>query len=150
MANPIPIPMLNVLPPSSDNDSWSPSSSPLPHRHRIRDLTGKTRRTRAQEEDDPGDGDRGRCKKRERTMGRSHSPVNVEGEGFVEELASNSASFLLTPSRCSSPSSRRSRWSLRSFLLKDSDCESCRLVRENSTCKKYTIINNVQISVYGV
>ncbi|XP_058231930.1 protein Aster-A isoform X1 [Hemibagrus wyckioides] len=125
MDNPIPIPMLNVLPPSSDNDSWSPSSSPLPRRHRIRDLTGNKRRTRAQEEDDPGDGDRGRSKKREKMMGRSHSPVSVEGEGFVEELASNSASFLLTPSRCSSPSTRRSRWSLRSFLLKDSDCESC-------------------------
>ncbi|KAG7318064.1 hypothetical protein KOW79_019099 [Hemibagrus wyckioides] len=131
--------MLNVLPPSSDNDSWSPSSSPLPRRHRIRDLTGNKRRTRAQEEDDPGDGDRGRSKKREKMMGRSHSPVSVEGEGFVEELASNSASFLLTPSRCSSPSTRRSRWSLRSFLLKDSDCESCSLMTKSS------VVDDVEI-----
>lgn len=138
MAEPIPIPMLNVLPPSSDNDSWSPSSSPLPRRRRIWATTSKKRRTRAQEESDPRDGDMAEGKKSEEAKGRSRSPVCIEGKGLVKEEASNSTSFLLPPSRCSSPSSRRSRWLLRSLLTKDSDCESCRLVRENSgpTCKE--------------
>ncbi|XP_060717434.1 protein Aster-A isoform X1 [Tachysurus vachellii] len=125
MADPIPIPMLNILPPSSDNDSWSPSPSPLSRRRRNWDAIGKKRRTRAQQEDNLGDGDRTRSKKNEKMKGKNHSPVSVEGEGLVKELANNSASFLLPPSRCSSPCTRSSRWSLRSFLLKDSDCESC-------------------------
>ncbi|MCI4391124.1 hypothetical protein PGIGA_G00130730 [Pangasianodon gigas] len=128
MAKPIPIPMLNVLPPSSDNDSWSPSSSPLPRRRQIWDVTGKKRRTRAQEEGDPRDGDGAEDKKSKKTKRRSHSPVCVEGEGLVEEEAGNSASFLLPPSRCSSPSIRRARLSLRRLLAKDSDCESCRSI----------------------
>ncbi|KAF5891781.1 GRAM domain-containing protein 1A-like isoform X1, partial [Clarias magur] len=121
MAKPVPIPKLNVLPPSSDNDSWSPSSSPRPRKRRIWDATGKKRRARGQEEGgDPGD------KKSEETKGRSRSPVGVEKEGLVEEeRASNPAPFLLPLSRCSSPGCRRSRWSLRSLLAKDSDCESC-------------------------
>lgn len=134
MAKPVPVPVLNVLPPSSDNDSWSPASSPLPRRKRIWD--GKKRRTRVQDEGDASDGDRVKDKRSEETKGRSHSPVGLQGEGLEEEEASNSASFLLSPSRCSSPGSRRSRWSLRSLLVKDSDCESCRLVRERSLEKK--------------
>lgn len=140
--------MLNVLPPSSDNDSWSPSSSPLPPRRRVWDLNSKKRRARAQDEGDS----RGGAKKNQGTKGRSCSPVCVEGEGLVEEEVGNSASFLLPPSRCSSPSSRRSRWSLRSFLARDSDCESCRSVRENSWKKskwcKDTDIRAWCVSVY--
>ncbi|GAA6085712.1 protein Aster-A isoform X2 [Tachysurus ichikawai] len=136
MADPIPIPMLNILPPSSDNESWSPSPSPLSRRRRNWDAIGKKRRTRAQQEDNLGDGDRTRSKKSEKMKGRNHLPVRVEGEGLVKELANNSASFLLPPSRCSTPCTRWSRWSLRSFLLKDSDSESCRgrRLHEASPC----------------
>ncbi|TUA69864.1 GRAM domain-containing protein 1B [Bagarius yarrelli] len=126
MANPIPIPMLNILPPSSENDSWSPSPSPHPHRRRIRDSNGKKRRTRTQNEDnDVRDKVRTRDKRGKETKERSRLSVSGEEEELVEELASNSAPFLLSPSRCSSLSSRRSRWSLRSLLSRDLDWESC-------------------------
>lgn len=146
MANPIPIPMLNILPPSSDNDSWSPAPSPLPRRRRIRDTGSKKHRTRAQEKDEPGDGDKTGSKRGEKMRKRrSHSSVRVEEEGPMEDLASNPTPFLLPPSRCSSLSSRRSRWSLRSLLSKDSDWESCRSVRENSAHLIISTINTVEI-----
>ncbi|KAI5611845.1 GRAM domain-containing protein 1B-like isoform X2, partial [Silurus asotus] len=120
MAKPVPIPRLNVLPPSSDNDSWSPSPSPRPRRCRVRNATGKKCR-RAQEEDKPRNEDESR--KSEETKGRSHSPVCGEEAELVQDDLGISASFLLPPS--SSPGHRRSRWSLRSLFMKDSDGESC-------------------------
>lgn len=139
-AQPVAIPTLTVLPPSSDTESWSRSPSPrLPRfiRH------GRSRRSRT------------RTKK-----------LNVEGEGYVSSLdatpqividgteeggvfprASSSVAtrseaeergqdspsqdYLLPPSRSRSRSpspSRRCRWSLRSLLARDSDWDSSRLV----------------------
>ncbi|XP_024114050.1 protein Aster-A [Oryzias melastigma] len=103
LARPIPVPTLTVLPPSSDTESWSRSPSPrlsrLSRTHRSRTRTRKQAAAPAE---------------------RAPSPMEVTGQG----QDSPSHELLLPPPRsCSrSPSpSRRSRWSLRSLLSRDSD-----------------------------
>lgn len=144
----IPIPMLAVLPPSSDTESWSRSPSPRLTRssrhsrtHRSR---SKTKKRNPEEEvcavaanakwaETPQivieeTVDRGS------TLHRSPSPSPsvascVEGEEQGE--GSPAQDLLLPPSRSwsRSPSpNRRSRWSLRSLLSRDSDWDTCRLV----------------------
>lgn len=135
-AQPIPVPTLTVLPPSSDTESWSRSPSPcfihrVSHRSRIR--------TKKQNEKWQGYSPTQQCVKKagivmEASMEKStllnHS-VACQMEGQEQGQDSCSQDLLLPPSRSwsRSPSpSRRSRWSLRSLLSRDSDWESCRLV----------------------
>ncbi|XP_035382003.1 protein Aster-A isoform X2 [Electrophorus electricus] len=143
MDKPIAIPMLTVFPPSSDTESWSCSSSPQPRRRHPRNRSRNKHRTHAQWEDPPEPGtheknpsknDRGGAKEH-RSSGQSLTPGTllpsirgeVLGEVGVERLGGFS-SLPLPPSRsCSQSSSlsRRSRWSIRSLLSKDSDGDSC-------------------------
>lgn len=139
-AQPICVPTLNVLPPSSDTESWSRSPSPKEpcsihhgqfHRSRTR---GKTHNEKEQGYSPTQQW----VKKaqivmeasREKSSLLSHS-VACQMEGQEQGQDSFSQDLLLPPSRSwsRSPSpSRRSRWSLRSLLSRDSDWESCRLV----------------------
>ncbi|KAF6720687.1 hypothetical protein FQA47_006122 [Oryzias melastigma] len=119
LARPIPVPTLTVLPPSSDTESWSRSPSPrlsrLSRTHRSRTRTRKQAAAPAE---------------------RAPSPMEVTGQG----QDSPSHELLLPPPRsCSrSPSpSRRSRWSLRSLLSRDSDWDISRSVvdrRPSASC----------------
>lgn len=143
LSQPVPVPTLTVLPPSSDTESWSRSPSPRLARssrhgrfHRSRTRTKKSRN-----EEEQGCSPKrqwGKTVVMEETTEkgkfrrRSPSP-SAAGHSEGGELGQDSPSqdLLLPPSRSwsRSPSpSRRSRWSLRSLLSKDSDWDSCRLV----------------------
>lgn len=148
VALPATIPTLTLLPPSSDTESWSHSPSPEPsrrhrhprhHRSRARtkkrsdgeqELATSPKRHREGAQDK---GQKEKCEKkppRQRNRLPSPSLSNIEGEEPVQD--SPSKGLLLPPSRSSwsrslSPG-RRSRWSLRSLLRRDSDCDSCRSV----------------------
>lgn len=143
LTQPIPVPTLTVLPPSSDTESWSRSPSPQPNRlgrhgrfHRSRTRT----KTRTDDQQHGLQSKRQLVKKRQPMVageirGRSPSPSLSVSSSMLKEdercQDSPSQDLLLPPSRSwsRSPSpSRRSRWSLRSLLSKDSDWESCRLV----------------------
>lgn len=129
LAPPIPVPTLTVLPPSSDTESWSCSPSPRPPRSgclnrsqcsrtRTKRRTGGQRRVCVS---DPEGGPTPQIRVEESEAG---GPVLQREDGPTRDL-------LLPPfrswSRSPSPS-RRSRWSLKSLLNKDSDGDSCRLV----------------------
>lgn len=132
IAEPISIPILNVLPPSSDTESWSCSPSPRPHRYHSRSRNREKRRAKVPQEDisknrwDKGQGKRDGSQSPSRASPSPPMVSNVE-----EEEQGSPSVFLLPPSRSRSRSnslSRRSRWSLRSLLSKDSDCDSSRSV----------------------
>lgn len=142
LTQPIPVPTLTVLPPSSDTESWSRSPSPQPHRSERR---GRFHRSRTRTKKRSDEERHGLPSKRQwgktcqmaaqEIRGRSPSPSPSASSHVVTEderrQDSPSQDLLLPPSRSwsRSPSpSRRSRWSLRSLLSKDSDWESCRLV----------------------
>lgn len=146
LAQPIPVPTLTVLPPSSDTESWSRSPSPRLSRSSRHSRSHRSRtRTKKRNADEQG------CTPKrqwgetpqiviEETAERgaiqhwspSPSPsVATQMEGEEKGQDSPSQDLLLPPSRSwsRSPSpSRRSRWSLRSLLSRDSDWDSCRLV----------------------
>ncbi|XP_061097309.1 protein Aster-A isoform X1 [Conger conger] len=108
----VPIPTLTVLPPSSDTESCSRSRDPSPRRPRARKERGKDRKERKGRGGDSEERGRRREREESRSGGRSPSPL-----------------LLLRPpsswSRSPSPT-RRSRWSLRSLLSREStDCDSC-------------------------
>lgn len=146
LAQPNPVPTLTILPPSSGTESWSRSPSPRAPRSSRHGRSHRSRtRGKKRNEDEP------RCAPKrpwgkapqivvEETAGqgtvqcRTPSPSpsvasQVEGEEHGQEHPS--LDLLLPPprswSRSPSPS-RRSRWSFRSLLSRDSDWESCRLV----------------------
>lgn len=146
LAKPIPVPTLTVLPPSSDTESWSRSPSPILSRSSRHGRFHRSRtRTKKRNEEEQG------CNPRRqwgiktqvvmeesvekvifRHQSRSPSPsLACQMEGGEQGQDSPSQDHLLPPphswSRSPSPS-RRSRWSLRSLLSRDSDWESCRLV----------------------
>ncbi|XP_030637885.1 protein Aster-A isoform X2 [Chanos chanos] len=131
MAQPIPIPTLTVLPPSSDNESWSRSPSPQAHHHRSHRTRTRERRRTAPVQREESSGSTSVVDKTERrSQRRSPSPCTPSPVPNVEEgdQGSSSSLLLLPPSRSGSRSpspSRRSRWSLRSLLYKDSDWDSC-------------------------
>lgn len=144
VAQPIPVPMLTVLPPSSDTDSWSRSPSPRLSRfgRRSRSHRSRTRiKKRNEEEQDCTlkqgqtpqiviEDTAGKGNSRQRSPSPSPS-LATQMEGEEQGQDSPSQDLLLPPSRSwsRSPSpSRRSRWSLRSLLNRDSDWDSCRLV----------------------
>ncbi|XP_026226741.1 protein Aster-A isoform X1 [Anabas testudineus] len=140
LAQPIPIPTLTVLPPSSDTESWSRSPSPRLSRF-IRHGRSHRSRTRAKKRNEE---DQGCTLKQDNTprivieetaekstfQHRSPSPspsVATLMESKEQGQGSPSQDLLLPPSRSwsRSPSpSRRSRWSLRSLLSRDSDWDS--------------------------
>lgn len=145
LSQPVPVPTLTVLPPSSDTESWSRSPSPRlarPSRH------GRFHRSRTRTKKNRNEEEQGCSPKRQwgktvdmeettekgKIRRRSPSPSSsAAGQLEGVELGQDSPSqdLLLPPSRSwsRSPSpSRRSRWSLRSLLSKDSDWDSCRLV----------------------
>ncbi|XP_056235875.1 protein Aster-A isoform X1 [Seriola aureovittata] len=141
LAQPIPVPMLTVLPPSSDTESWSRSPSPRLSRfsRHSRSHRSRTRIKKRNEEEQDCTLKRGKTPQiviedtaEKGTIGhRSPSPspsVATQMEGEEQGQDSPSQDLLLPPS-CSwsrSPSpSRRSRWSLRSLLSRDSDWDSC-------------------------
>lgn len=132
IAEPISIPILNVLPPSSDTESWSCSPSPRPHRYHSRSRNQEKRRAKVPQEDiSKNRWDKGQ-RKRDRSQNPSHASPSPPMVSNVEEEEQGSPSLLLLPpsrswSRSPSPS-RRSRWSIRSLLSKDSDCDSSRSV----------------------
>lgn len=134
-AQPIPVPKLTVLPPSSDTESWSCSPSPRLCQSSPQSQFRCSRiRIRKRNEREHG------CTLRQQ-WGKN---TQVAMDEIVEKSSLPSQSvahkmdrqeqvqdLLLPPSRSwsRSPSpSRRSRWSLRSLLSRDSDWESCRLV----------------------
>ncbi|XP_057690054.1 protein Aster-A-like [Corythoichthys intestinalis] len=122
MSSSRPVPTLTILPPSSDTESWSRSPSPRPTR------SGRHPRI---------------YRGRSRTKKRSSDKRSVTPQIVIEEEITPALSPLVAPdsrredpgqdlllppsqswSRSPSPS-RRSRWSLRSLLGRDSDWESC-------------------------
>lgn len=139
-AQPILVPTLTILPPSSDTESRSRSPSPKQtcsiHRGQFHHS-----RTRAKMHNEKEQGysltqqwvKNARIvmeASREKSSLLSHS-VACQMEGQEQGQDSFSQDLLLPPSRSwsRSPSpSRRSRWSLRSLLSRDTDWESCRLV----------------------
>lgn len=134
------VPTLTVLPPSSDTESWSRSPSPKQTRsiHRGQFHRSRTRAKTHNEKEQGYSLSQQWVKKtqivmeasREKSTLLSHS-VACQMEGQEQGQDSFSQDLLLPPSRswsCSPSSSRRSRWSLRSLLSRDSDWESCRLV----------------------
>ncbi|XP_016338161.1 GRAM domain-containing protein 1A-like isoform X2 [Sinocyclocheilus anshuiensis] len=128
IAEPISIPILNVLPPSSDTEAWSCSPSPQPHRYHSRRRNREKRRAKVSQEDisknrwDKGQG------KRDRSQSPSCASPSPPMVSNVEEVEQGSPSVFLLPPSCSwswsNSLSRRSRWSVRSLLSKDSDCDS--------------------------
>lgn len=129
IAEPISIPILNILPPSSDTESWSRSPSPRAHRYRSR--SREKRKAKAQQEDKSG---AKHCDKQKGELQRSPSRASASSSmvcNVDDEEQGNPCVLLLPPSRSwsrSSSLSRRSRWSIRSLLNKDSDCDSSRSV----------------------
>lgn len=140
----ISVPTLTVLPPSSDTESWSRSPSPKQtcsihrgqfHRSRTR---AKTHNEKEQGYSLSTSATQQWVKKAQIVMEASREKSSVlphsvacQMEGQEQGQDSFSQDLLLPPSRSwsRSPSpSRRSRWSLRSLLSRDSDWESCRLV----------------------
>ncbi|KAI9526270.1 hypothetical protein NQZ68_041555 [Dissostichus eleginoides] len=145
LAHPIPVPTLTVLPPSSDTESWSRSPSPRQSRSSRYGRSHRSRtRTKKRNEDE-------QCCTPKRQWGkkqtmikepvergtiphRSPSPSSSVATQMEEEEQGQdipSQDLLLPPSRSwsRSPSpSRRSRWSFRSLLNRDSDWEGCRLL----------------------
>ncbi|XP_051999756.1 protein Aster-A-like isoform X1 [Xyrauchen texanus] len=123
MAEPIPIPTVNILPPSSDTESLSCSSSPRLHRYHLSRRNRERRRGKVQQEN----GLENHWKKGKKTRDRSQSP-SPPVVSSVEEEVQGSPSMLLLPQSHSwsqsSSLSKRSRWSFRSLLNKDSDCDS--------------------------
>lgn len=148
LAQPIPVPTLTVLPPSSDTDSWSRSPSPRPSRSGRLNRSHRSRtRTKRRNEDEQGCTPKLQWGKtpqivieesvqRDAAPHRSPSPspslaAQMEGEEGGQD--SPSYDLLLPPPRSGSRSpspSRRSRWSLRSLLSRDSDWDSCRSVEQ--------------------
>lgn len=146
LAQPIPVPTLTVLPPSSDTESWSRSPSPRPSRSSRQGRFHRSRtRTKKRNEEEQGCTPKRQWGKKtqvvieetvEKVTIRHQSPspspsVACQMEGEEQGQDSPLQDLLLPPSRSwsRSPSpSRRSRWSLRSLLSRDSDWESCRLV----------------------
>lgn len=144
LAQPIPVPTLTVLPPSSDTESWSRSPSPRQPRSSRHSRFHRSRtRTKKRNEEEQGCTPKRQWGKKthiviEETVekGRQRSPspspsAASQMEGDEQGQDSPSQDLLLPPSRSwsRSPSpSRRSRWSLRSLLSRDSDWDSCRLV----------------------
>ncbi|XP_041649097.1 protein Aster-A isoform X1 [Cheilinus undulatus] len=141
LAQLVPVPTLTVLPPSSDTESWSRSPSPRQARSSRQGRFHRSRtRTKKRNEEEQGCSPKRQWGKKvgeEETADkgtirhRSLSPspfaaCHTEGEEHGQD--SPSQDLLLPPSRSwsRSPSpSRRSRWSLRSLLSRDSDCDSC-------------------------
>ncbi|XP_038163586.1 protein Aster-A isoform X2 [Cyprinodon tularosa] len=124
LTQPIPVPTLTVLPPSSDTESWSrspspgpPRSGPLSQSHRSRTRTKRRQEEPAQTPTfDVESVQRGPARR------RRHAPSERQREDSPSQV------LLLPPARSwsRSPSpSRRSRWSLRSLLSRDSDLDSC-------------------------
>lgn len=144
LAQPIPIPTLTVLPPSSDTESWSRSPSPRLSRLIRHGRSHRSRaRTKKRNEENHGPtpkqdktpqivleevAEKGAIQHR-RLLPSPSVASWVEGE---EQDRGNPSQDLLLPPSCSwsrSPSpSRRSRWSIRSLLSKESDWDSSRLV----------------------
>eukprot|EP00063_Salmo_salar_P046141 XP_014020976.1 PREDICTED: GRAM domain-containing protein 1A-like isoform X2 [Salmo salar] len=136
----VPIPTLNILPPSSDTDAWSRSPSPRPPRrhrcsrpHRSRARTKK--RSDGEQEESPkprwdGTEEEGRVKGSAAQRSPSLLPSALLPPHVDDAVLGPSLDLLLPPSsrtswsRSSSPG-RRSRWSLRSLLSRESDWDSC-------------------------
>ncbi|XP_033957981.2 protein Aster-A isoform X1 [Pseudochaenichthys georgianus] len=142
LAHPIPVPTLTVLPPSSDTESWSRSPSPRQSRSSRygRSHRSRTRTKKRNEEEQCCTPKRQWGKKqtvikepveRGTIPHRSPSPSSSVATQMEEEVQGQeipSQDLLLPPSRSwsRSPSpSRRSRWSFRSLLNRDSDWEGC-------------------------
>lgn len=139
----VPIPTLNILPPSSDTDAWSRSPSPRPPRrhrcsrpHRSRARTKK--RSDGEQEESPkprwdGTEEEGRVKGSAAQRSPSLLPSALLPPHVDDAVLGPSLDLLLPPSSrtswsCSSSPGRRSRWSLRSLLSRESDWDSCRSV----------------------
>lgn len=140
----VPIPTLNILPPSSDTEAWSRFPSPRPprrhrlsHPHRSRGRTKKRSDGEQEESSKPQwDGTEGVEKvKGSATPQRSPSPLPspLLPPHVEDAVLGPSLDLLLPPSSRTSWSrssslGRRSRWSLRSLLSRESDWDSCRSV----------------------
>uniref|UniRef100_A0A3P8PJK4 VASt domain-containing protein n=1 Tax=Astatotilapia calliptera TaxID=8154 RepID=A0A3P8PJK4_ASTCA len=141
LAQPIPVPMLTVLPPSSDTESWSCSPSPRPLRSdRPRGSHRSRTRTKRRKQEEQGCAYKPQWGKtpqiviqssteRGAVQHRSPSPSLVTEMGTAKQGRDSPSHDLLIPpsrswSRSPSPS-RRSRWSLRSLLSRDSDGDRC-------------------------
>nr|XP_029482326.1 protein Aster-A-like isoform X1 [Oncorhynchus nerka]XP_029482336.1 protein Aster-A-like isoform X1 [Oncorhynchus nerka]XP_029482346.1 protein Aster-A-like isoform X1 [Oncorhynchus nerka]XP_029482355.1 protein Aster-A-like isoform X1 [Oncorhynchus nerka] len=136
----VPIPTLNILPPSSDTDAWSRSPSPRPPRrhrcsrpHRSRAWTKKRSDGEQEESLKPrwdGTEEEGRLKGSAAQRSHSLLPSPLLPPHVEDVVLGPSSDLLLPPSsrtswsRSSSPG-RRSRWSLRSLLSRESDGDSC-------------------------
>ncbi|KAM8826234.1 protein Aster-A isoform 2-T3 [Synchiropus picturatus] len=138
LAQPIPVPTLTVLPPSSETESWSCSSSPrrsLSSRYSRTHPSRSRAKKRNTEEHTCTKSRRGETpqiviqKSPDKGPSQSHSRDGspcLEGQEALQDSLKQDR--LLPPSRSwsRSPSpSRRSRWSLRSLLNRDSDWDSC-------------------------
>lgn len=143
LTQPIPVPTLTVLPPSSDTESWSRSPSPRPSRSSRHGRFHRSRtRTKRRNEEEQGLTSKQQWGKTPQIVTEESEEIRHQSPSPSRSVSSHmgedeqrqdspSQDLLLPPSRSwsRSPSpSRRSRWSLRSLLSRDSDWESCRLV----------------------
>ncbi|XP_035601710.1 protein Aster-A-like isoform X1 [Oncorhynchus keta] len=136
----VPIPTLNILPPSSDTEAWSRFPSPRPprrhrltHPHRSRGRTKKRSDGEQEESSKP----RWNGTEEERVKGSatpqgspSPLPSPLLPPHVEDTVLGPSLDLLLPPSSRiswsrSSSLGRRSRWSLRSLLSRESDWDSC-------------------------
>ncbi|XP_045071021.1 protein Aster-A isoform X2 [Coregonus clupeaformis] len=137
----IPIPTLNILPPSSDTEAWSCSPSPQPPHRRRRHPRPHWSRARTKKmsdgEQEGSPKPRWEGTEEERVKGsttpqRSPSPLPspLLAPHVEDAVLGPSLDLLLPPSSRTSWSrssslGRRSRWSLRSLLSREADWDSC-------------------------
>ncbi|KAK6326187.1 hypothetical protein J4Q44_G00018320 [Coregonus suidteri] len=137
----IPIPTLNILPPSSDTEAWSRSPSPQPPHRRRRHPRPHWSRARTKKmsdgEQEGSPKPRWEGTEEERVKGsttpqRSPSPLPspLLAPHVEDAVLGPSLDLLLPPSSRTSWSrssslGRRSRWSLRSLLSREADWDSC-------------------------
>ncbi|XP_015245464.1 PREDICTED: GRAM domain-containing protein 1A-like [Cyprinodon variegatus] len=122
LTQPIPVPTLTVLPPSSDTESWSRSPSPGPPRSGPLSQSHRSRTRTKRRQEEPAQTFDVESVQRGPARRRRHAPSERQREDSPSQV------LLLPPARSwsRSPSpSRRSRWSLRSLLSRDSDLDSC-------------------------
>ncbi|XP_061530078.1 protein Aster-A isoform X3 [Phycodurus eques] len=119
---PVPVPTLTIVPPSSDTESWSHSPSPQPTRASRHPCSyrGCSRTKKQSTDKQPGTPQIVIEEEVASVPSAFVAPVSKREDQGQDLLLPPSQSLLRSPSP-----SRRSRWSLKSLLGRDSDWDSC-------------------------